>query len=87
MRHRGAGGLAPVEPRRQEGALAHARPARDHDPPRVVRPEQPLVEPRQHIVAPDEPAVSPALEREVDPLRRRRRCLDLAAFTHRARLS
>ena len=42
------------------------------EPARVVRPEQPLVEPRQHVVAPDEPAVSPALEREVDPLRRLR---------------
>jgi hypothetical protein len=69
MRHRGAGGLALVEPRRQDGALAHAR---DQDPSRVVRPEQPFVELGQHILAPDEPAVPPAFEREVDPLRRRR---------------
>jgi hypothetical protein len=72
MRHRSAGGLAPVEPLRQDGALAHAGPARDHDPPRVVRPEQPLVELGQHIIAPDEPAVSPPFEREVDHLRCRR---------------
>jgi hypothetical protein len=69
MRHRGAGGLTPADPHRQDGALAHAGPAGDRDPPRVVRPEQPLVDPGQHILAPDEPAVSLPLEPEVDPFR------------------
>jgi hypothetical protein len=71
MRHRSAGGLPPVEPPRKDGALAHAWPARDDDPSRVVRPEQPRVEPRQHVLAPDEPPMSPSLGREIDQLRRR----------------
>jgi len=34
----------------------------------VTRSEQQLVEPRQNVLAPDEPGVSLPLDREVDPL-------------------
>jgi hypothetical protein len=68
MRHHGARGLAPRQPRRQDGALAHPRATGDHDPS-VAGHEQPLIELRQHVLAPDEPAMSLPLDREVDQLR------------------
>ena len=73
MRHHGARGLAARQPRRQDGALAHPRAAGDHDPSGLAGTEQPRVELRQHVLAPDEPAVSLPLDREVDQLRPRRR--------------
>jgi hypothetical protein len=88
VRYHGAGGLAPREPRRQDGALAHPGAAGDQDPSGLAGPEQPLVEPRQHVLAPDEPAVPLPLDREVD-----QSCLHwrwvrgLTASAHRASLS
>jgi hypothetical protein len=40
----GAGVLAPRQPRRQDGALAHVRAAGDHDPPGLGRLIEPQVE-------------------------------------------
>ena len=72
--------MAPPRPQGTPAAL-HAH----HDPPGS---EQPLVELRQHVLAPDEPAVALPLDREGDQLGAHRRWRQSrAAFAHAASLS
>ena len=57
MRHHGAGRLAPRQPRREQRALAHPRPAGHHDPALGCALDQLLIELGQQRGAPDEPDV------------------------------
>jgi hypothetical protein len=73
MRNRGTGRLSPCQPCGEEGALAHARAAGDHDPSVGAIRDQELIEPRKVHRSPDEARVSRSFCREVDQPRRFRR--------------
>jgi hypothetical protein len=73
MRQHVAGRLAARQPGREERALAHPRPAGDHDPAIGAVRDQELIEPSQQRGASDEPDVSRSFRREVDQPRRFRR--------------
>jgi hypothetical protein len=67
------GTLAARQPRREQRALAHARPAGRHDPAIGAILDQELVEPGQQRGASNEPLVPRSFRREIDQPRRSRR--------------
>ena len=69
MRHHGAHRLAPRQPRRQDGTLAHPRTAGDHHPAIVAAVDQQLIEAGHQRVAPDELLVPLPLVAIVERLR------------------
>ena len=68
VRHHGAGPLVPREPRREQRALAHSRPAGHHDPAIRVVCGQELIEPGQQHLAADEALVALPLDAVVKAL-------------------
>ncbi|HEX7841793.1 MAG TPA: hypothetical protein VF469_30190 [Kofleriaceae bacterium] len=74
MRHHGARRLAPRQPRRQDGALAHPGAAGDHDPAIGAALDQQLIEVGHQCFAPNELLVTLPLARVIELLPGHPRC-------------
>ncbi len=68
VRHDPAGRLAPLQPRRQDRALAHAGPTGHHDPAVGLAVDQQPIELREHGLAADEALVPLPFDPVVEPL-------------------